>query len=163
MTPEERRKALDALRQGQEDLAKALQELQKQMQGEGQEGDGKLGQAGRAMDEATRRLGQGQPGQAVGPQGQALQALRDGARNLAEKMARRNGTGTRQSGTMPGEDPLGRRQPSRGTDLGSSVKVPDAIDTQRAREILDTIRRRLDDATRPLFERNYLERLLDRY
>ncbi len=177
MTPEERQQALDALRQGQQDLAKALEQLQKDMQaqgmqgegqpGEGQEGEGKLGQAGRAMEGAAEQLGQGQPGAAVGRQGQALQALRDGARGLAEQMARQNGTGTRQgaNGTMPGQDPLGRERERQGrnTDLGSSVKVPDAIDTQRAREILDTIRKRLGEAARPLLERDYLERLLDRY
>ena len=163
MTPQERQQALDALRKGQQELGAMLDELQKQMQGQGMQPDGKLGQAGRAMGEATEQLGRGQPGQAVGPQGQALQALRDGARSLAERMARQNGTGTRQGGTMPGQDPLGRQQAGRGNDLGSTVKVPDAIDTQRAREILDDIRRRLGDAARPLLERNYLERLLERY
>ncbi|SHF51663.1 TIGR02302 family protein [Kaistia soli DSM 19436] len=167
MTPEERQQALDALRQGQQDLAKALEQLQKDMQGQGMQGDGKLGQAGRAMDGAAQQLGEGQPGAAVGRQGQALQALRDGARGLAEQMARQNGTGTRQgaNGNQPGQDPLGRERERQGrdTDLGSSVKVPDAIDTQRAREILDTIRRRLGEAARPLIERDYLERLLERY
>ncbi|MBN8999971.1 MAG: DUF4175 family protein, partial [Rhizobiales bacterium] len=163
MTPQERQQALDALRKGQQELGAMLDELQKQMQGQGMQPDGKLGQAGRAMGEATDQLGRGQPGQAVGPQGQALQALRDGARSLAERMARQNGTGTRQGGTMPGQDPLGRQQAGRGNDLGSTVKVPDAIDTPRAREILDDIRRRLGDAARPLLERNYLERLLERY
>ncbi|MBZ9937341.1 TIGR02302 family protein [Mesorhizobium sp. BR1-1-16] len=167
MTPEERQQALDALRQGQQDLAKALEQLQKDMQGQGMQGDGKLGQAGRAMDGAAQQLGEGQPGAAVGRQGQALQALRDGARGLAEQMARQNGTGTRQgaNGNPSGQDPLGRERERQGrnTDLGSSVKVPDAIDTQRAREILDTIRKRLGDAARPLFERDYLERLLQRY
>ncbi|HWJ76431.1 MAG TPA: TIGR02302 family protein [Kaistia sp.] len=167
MTPEERQQALDALRQGQQDLAKALEQLQKDMQGQGMQGDGKLGQAGRAMDGAAQQLGEGQPGAAVGRQGQALQALRDGARGLAEQMARQNGTGTRQgaNGNPSGQDPLGRERERQGrnTDLGSSVKVPDAIDTQRAREILDTIRKRLGDAARPLLERDYLERLLQRY
>ncbi len=193
MSPEERQKALDALRQGQQDLAKALEQLQKQMgeggqgqsadnqdqqgqsqdgkgqdgKGEPMQGGGQLGQAGRAMKGAVDQLGQGQPGAAVGQQGEALQALREGARSLAEQMARQNGTGTRQgtNGTMPGQDPLGRERERQGrnTDLGSSVKVPDAIDTQRAREILDTIRKRLGEAARPLLERDYLERLLDRY
>ncbi len=129
--------------------------------------NGKLGQAGRSMEGAARQLGEGQPGGAVGQQGEALQALREGARGMAERMARENGTGTRQgaNGTMPGQDPLGREreQNGRGTDLGSSVKVPDAIDAQRAREILDAIRRRLGDAARPLLERDYLERLLQPY
>jgi hypothetical protein len=163
MTPQERQQALEALRKGQQELSQALGELQKQMEGQGMQPDGKLGEAGKSMGEATDQLGQGQPGRAVGPQGQALQALRDGAKKLADQMAQQNGTGTRPGGPGPGQDPLGRQQAGRGTDLGSSVKVPDAIDTQRAREILDAIRKRLGDAARPLIERDYLERLLERY
>jgi hypothetical protein len=41
------------------------------------------------------------------------------------------------------------------------VKVPDEIDTQRAREILEEIRRRLGTNSSPEAERQYLERLLD--
>jgi len=167
MTPEERRKALEALRQGQQDLQKMLQDLQQSMKQQGMQPDGKLGQADRSMGDAAQQLGEGAPGDALGPQGQALQALREGARGLADQMARQNGpgsgTGTRQGGPMSGQDPLGRQQQGRGTDLGSSVKVPDAIDTQRAREILDMIRKRLGDPSRPLIERDYLERLLERY
>jgi hypothetical protein len=41
------------------------------------------------------------------------------------------------------------------------VKVPDEIDVQRARRILDEIRKRLGDALSPQVERRYLERLLE--
>lgn len=165
MTDEERQKALDALRQGQQDLAAKLKELQDQMKQQGLQGEGKLDQAGRSMEGAAEQLGEGQAGAAVGSQGQAMQALREGARGLAESLARRDGTGSEQGGgSQPGSDPLGReRQAGRDTDFGASVKVPDAVDTQRAREILDTIRKRLGEAARPLLERDYLERLLERY
>ena len=53
--------------------------------------------------------------------------------------------------------------PSTGADIGSSVKVPDEIDTQRAREILDAIRQRLGASSLPAFERDYLERLLEQF
>jgi hypothetical protein len=39
--------------------------------------------------------------------------------------------------------------------------VPDEIDVQRAREILDAIRKRLGEAMSPEVERSYLERLLE--
>ncbi len=42
-------------------------------------------------------------------------------------------------------------------------KVPDEIDIQRAREILEELRRRLSDPARPRLERDYLERLLERF
>ena len=64
---------------------------------------------------------------------------------------------------MPNEDPLGRPQRTIGPDLGTTVKVPDEIDIQRAREILDAIRKRLGEPGRPELERDYLERLLDRF
>ncbi|TIW15432.1 MAG: DUF4175 domain-containing protein, partial [Mesorhizobium sp.] len=48
-----------------------------------------------------------------------------------------------------------------GPDDGTSVKVPDEIDVQRARQILDAIRKRLGNALSPDIERSYLERLLE--
>jgi len=41
--------------------------------------------------------------------------------------------------------------------------VPDEIDIQRAREILEELRRRLGETTRPPVELEYLERLLKRF
>ena len=58
-------------------------------------------------------------------------------------------------------DPLDRPTRSDGPDENSSVKVPDQIDMQRAREILDAIRKRLGNALSPDIERSYLERLLN--
>lgn len=58
-------------------------------------------------------------------------------------------------------DPLGRPRATKGPDDGTSVKVPDEIDVQRARQILDAIRKRLGNALSPDIERSYLERLLE--
>ena len=57
------------------------------------------------------------------------------------------------------------RPPQRtdGPDPGVGVKVPDQIDVQRAREILEELRRRLGEPTRPMLELEYLERLLKRF
>jgi hypothetical protein len=57
-------------------------------------------------------------------------------------------------------DPLGRPRATTGPDFGDSVKVPDEIDVQRARRILEAIRKRLGNALSPEVERSYLERLL---
>ena len=67
-----------------------------------------------------------------------------------------------QNGDAP-RDPLGRPQRSQGPDLGTSVKVPDEIDRQRAREILEELRRRIGQQTRPSNELDYIERLLKRF
>jgi hypothetical protein len=61
-------------------------------------------------------------------------------------------------------DPMGRPpQRTDGPDPGVGVKVPDQIDAQRAREILEELRRRLGEQMRPAIELEYLERLLKRF
>jgi hypothetical protein len=120
------------------------------------------------MGDASGALGEGRTGRAVGSQGEALDALRQGGQGMAQQLAQQQGQGQgpgsgRGGDQFPNEDPLGRPQRTTGPDLGTQVKVPDEIDTQRAREILDAIRRRLSEPTRPQIERNYLERLLDRF
>jgi hypothetical protein len=40
------------------------------------------------------------------------------------------------------------------------VKVPDEIDVERARRIMEAIRKRLGERSRPRYELDYLERLL---
>jgi Domain of unknown function (DUF4175) len=71
--------------------------------------------------------------------------------------------GSERRASHPNEDPLGRPQRTTGPDLGSTVKMPDEIDIQRAREILEAIRKRLSDPDRPMIERDYLEWLLDQF
>ena len=58
---------------------------------------------------------------------------------------------------------LGR--PLRGRDYGddTTVKVPGEIDAQRARRILEELRRRIGEAFRPQLELDYIERLLKDY
>jgi uncharacterized protein (TIGR02302 family) len=165
MSPEEMAEALRQLQEQQQGLEQALQELMEQMEGMGMQPNGKLGQAGEAMGRATGALGEGQPGAAVGNQGQALEALRQGAQAMAQQFANQGPgyNGNPGGHQMPNEDPLGRPQRTTGPDLGTTVKVPDEIDIQRAREILEAIRKRLGDPGRSVLERDYLERLLDRF
>lgn len=53
----------------------------------------------------------------------------------------------------------------RGRDYGddTTVKVPGEIDVQRARRILEELRRRFADPLRPQIELDYIERLLRDY
>ena len=165
MTAEQMAEALRQLQQQQQGLEQALKDLMGEMEGMGVQPNGKLGQAGEAMGRATGALGEGQPGQAVGSQGDALEAMRQGAQSMAQQLANQGpGYGGNAGGQqMPNQDPLGRPQRTVGPDLGTTVKVPDEIDIQRAREILETIRKRLGDPDRSILERDYLERLLDRF
>jgi hypothetical protein len=60
-----------------------------------------------------------------------------------------------------GQDPLGRPLPTQGPDYGNDVRVPEEIDRQRARVILEIIRQKLEEPGRPAVELDYLQRLLN--
>ena len=59
--------------------------------------------------------------------------------------------------------PIMAEWPMPQNSLQTMVKVPDEVDVQRAREILEELRRRLGDQTRPTMELDYIERLLRRF
>ncbi|WP_432345643.1 TIGR02302 family protein [Shinella yambaruensis] len=169
MTAEQLREALKKLQEQQDALGKQLDEIQEALKGMGLEPGEGFGQAGREMKGASEALGEGQGESAVGSQGRALEALRQGAQNMMSQMQAMMGQG---QGQGPGEgipqagrngrDPLGRERTlnGQGPDFGGPTKVPEEIDIQRAREILEEIRRRLGTGAAPGFERDYLERLL---
>jgi uncharacterized protein (TIGR02302 family) len=165
MSPEELAEALRQMQQGQGQLRGDLGEIMKGLEGLGiQPGDG-FGEAGQAMDGATDALGDAQGEQAVGEQGRALEALRKGAQDMMQQMQQAmqgQEGGSEEGGRQQSSDrdPLGRPRATTGPDFGDTVKVPDEIDVQRAREILESIRRRLGNALSPEIERDYLERLL---
>ncbi|MFN3656765.1 MAG: TIGR02302 family protein [Pseudolabrys sp.] len=137
----------------------------------GQQGNemGQLGDAGDAMGQAEGELGDGDADGAVGSQGRALDAMRKGAQGLAQQMQQGQGPNGPGPNGRPGRgreraqqdtDPLGR--PLRGRDYGddTTVKVPGEIDAQRARRILEELRRRFGESFRPQLELDYIERLL---
>lgn len=149
--------ALNQLEQDQSALSRRLEQLLSDLskQGGGQEGKEGLEGAGRAMQDAGRDLGDGNTESAVDNQGSALDALRRGAR----EMMRGQGQGTagaREGGT----DPLGRPTGRRGPDFGGDTKIPGEIEVQRARRLLEELRRRYADPSRPALELDYLRRLI---
>jgi uncharacterized protein (TIGR02302 family) len=171
--------------QGLRDRLKKLQDqLAKQGLGPGQrgdqgqpgadQGDGEdgLAEADGAMGDAGSRLGEGNSDAAVDAQGKALEALRKGAQSLADAMQQGDGDqagdgpgdrmGRQQAGSN-GTDPLGR--PLRGREWGDELSkmVPGEMDVQRVRRILEELRRRLSDPSRPQIELDYIERLLKDY
>lgn len=170
MTKQQLQDALKALRQQQDALGKQLKQLQQGLGKLGVKPGKEFGQAEQEMKGAGEELGKGKGDTAVEGQGRALQALRQGARDMMNQMmqAMRNqqgqGQGQQQGmadGQPGGRDPLGRPRNSTGPEMDDSVRIPDEIDVQRAREILDAIREKLGDNTSPDIERRYLERLLD--
>lgn len=149
-------------RQGQ--LREMLDRLQQGMQQFGMQSPGQFGGAAEAMERAERALRDGNLGDAADEQARALDQLRQGARNMAEQMLRQMPSQYGMSGTTNELDPMGRPpQSTDGRDPGVGVKVPDQIDIQRAREILEELRKRLGEPTRPALELDYIERLLKRF
>jgi uncharacterized protein (TIGR02302 family) len=168
----------------QQELRDRLAELQRQLKSLGMKGEKGFDDAQGDMKEAEGDLkgGQGKSGQsgqsgkgaAVDAQGRALQALRDGAQGLQKQMdgqgqgkgKGKGGKGTyvgRRSrpGEMPGDDPLGRgAEGEKGREDGPLKQSAGAA--ERARRVIEELRRRLADPDRPVDERDYLERLMKR-
>ncbi|MCE3257984.1 MAG: hypothetical protein K0Q64_2067, partial [Nitrobacter vulgaris] len=171
------RNAMSGLQQDQQALRDRLQTLQQElakrgmgpsqhgMQGQPAGPSDDLGQADSAMGQADGRLGEGHADSAVDAQGRALDALRKGARSLAEALQQgEDGPDSRVGRQNGGQtDPLGR--PLHGREFGNdtTVKIPGEIDVQRVRRILEELRRRIADPSRPKIELDYIERLLKDY
>jgi uncharacterized protein (TIGR02302 family) len=157
----------------QEALRRMLGEMMRRLgDGLGQIPD-PLGRAERAMRDAAQALRGGRPGEAIGPQTDALDQLQQAAREFAQQMQRRlgnawglpadseSGFGQRPDGVE--RDPLGRPMANGGTYDQGDVKIPDRSTMQKAREILDELRRRAGERSRPEIERDYIDRLLQRF
>ncbi|GAB5374789.1 MAG: TIGR02302 family protein [Acuticoccus sp.] len=167
MSPQERAEALQQLQEQQQALRQQLDDLMRQLEERGFEPGERLDDAGRSMGDAGDALGDGETGEAVGDQGEALQALREGAQGMAQQLAEAQQGGGPGDGEDygapdqgPGRDPLGRTRREGSYADTSRIGVPEEIETQRARRILQELRRRLGDLGLPRLERNYLERLL---
>jgi uncharacterized protein (TIGR02302 family) len=180
------RKQFGDLQQNQQALRDRLNKLLEQLRqkglgqqpggpGDDQQGSNNLddlSDAGSAMGDAGDSLGEGNADGAVDSQGRALDAMRKGAQGLAQQLQQQMGQG--QGPGQPGRqgqaradqeyDPLGRPLPRHGRDLDdSTVKVPLEADMQRARRILEELRRRYGETMRPQLELDYIERLLKDY
>ncbi len=163
-----------SLAERQEALRRELERLERQGNLPGKGGD--QGEAGRqALDEARRAMREAEealrdedlPG-ALDRQAEALEALREGLRAFGEALAQENRQeGQRRAGAEAreedgeGRDPLGR-QSGESLRIGSDNNLLADKDVyRRAEELLEEIRRRSGDLTRPEGERDYLKRLLD--
>ncbi len=161
---------------GLADRQRALrQELGRQMQNlpgagtpEGDAARESLGRAGDAMDLAEEDLRNEDFAGALESQADAIEALREGMRNLAGRMARQGqGQDGRQADgdgwNGADRDPLGRDSGD-GRRIGTDEHLLHGDDIQhRAREILDELRRRSGEMERSEEERDYLRRLLERF
>jgi hypothetical protein len=130
-----------------------------------------LGRAERSMREAEEALRRGDPREASRSQRRALDNLQQGMGDMAEQM-RQRGPGNGQDLAEIEErerrsedrDPLGRSDGNYGDAVDTGVdKVPLELERQRSRKILDELRRRAGEQTRPKEELDYIDRLLKTY
>ncbi len=130
-----------------------------------------FGRAEQEMRGSSDALRQGNPGDAVGPQGQALDQLQEAARQaqqqFMERFGNQMGQGQQAVGQGPNtgqQDPFGRA-PNDATpgQAEGDVVIPDTVDLKRAREIRDELRRRSGDRSRPEVELDYIDRLLRQF
>lgn len=129
-----------------------------------------LQDADRAMNEAEEALRNDDFSSALDSQAEAMEALREGMRQLGRQMAEarqnqegRQGESGGQSGDAERRDPLGRTEGESG-QLGTDEGLYDGENAnRRAQDLLDELRRRSAQQERPDQERDYLNRLLDRF
>jgi len=173
----------------QEALRRMLGEMMRQLGEMGGEIPQGFGNAERSMNDAGQALGSGQPGQALGPQANAIEQLQQGAGEMMQQLQQMmgqgqgQGPGQGQPGSQmgrPGQpggpsaprqgdprsfDPLGRQPPSSGVAGEDTLgrELPSAGDIMRSREILEELRKRAGEAERPRLELDYIDRLLRRF
>lgn len=158
-----------SLAERQRELADRLEELfENQLAEEGEGGGGLLDEdTVEAIERSQRRAGNaledGNEGRAIRNQEQATRQLRELAEGLAEALdeAQAARLGEAQGTDAGGADPFGQNTTG-GIDDSNSVEIPDEGERQRAKDILEELRRRYDEAVDE-DEREYLERLLDRF
>lgn len=130
-----------------------------------------LEQAGRAMEDAEQALRDGNTPKAIDRQAEAIENLREGMRGLNDllagdpnRMPSADGQAQADGDRERPRDPLGRQDGANGSfnDAGSNLLQGRDV-YRRARDLLDEIRRRAADQSRPKAERDYFDRLLDRF
>ena len=156
----------DSLADQQDALGRMLDELMQQLGQQGLDAPGGLERSQRAMEGAAGALREGEKGNALTRQGEAMEGLRESARSMARNM-QQQGQGNEgnfgRSGEARGnrDDPLGRPMARTGEDFGPERNmVPGQAAVERARQILEMLRNRANQPQRPKIERDYIDRLL---
>ncbi len=157
----------DSLSDQQDALGRMLDELMQQLNQQGMNTPGGMERSKEAMEGAAGALREGEKGEALGKQGEAMEGLRESARTMARNL-QQQGNGNEgnfgRSGEARGnrDDPLGRPMPRSGEDFGPDRNmVPGQAAVERARQILEMLRNRANQPQRPRIELDYLDRLLD--
>ena len=148
---------VDDLAKKQKDLNEQLQKLMDQLSKDGFEESEQLKPAKSSMDEAQKNLEKQSPSEAAQNQNTAIESmdktLSSLGQNLAEQMIE-------MQENSQNKDPMGRPTSPQGNE---EIIIPDQKSFQDAQRILQELRRRLSDPSRPQAEIEYLRRLLKRF
>ncbi len=155
---EEPGEGLGALAERQAEIEGAIPGIAERLPGgeAGEEARQALQEAQDAMGDAARALEEGDADAALLAQDAAIGALRDATVAAAEALE------AEMSSEQADNDPLGRSlggTAAQGTETG----IPSESDRQRARDILEELRRRAAERGRPQEELDYIDRLLERF
>ena len=173
--------ALSDLAERQEALREMLRNqrggLQSDGSAEGEAAEESLGNAEESMESAEDAIRDGELGEALNQQAEALDQLRRGMRALNEQQQAQNteseggGQGDAFASGAPGSgderDPLGRSlngQDANGSALSDAQNF--GVEDNRRRDfqlLKEELEGRRQNKTRPEFELDYLDRLLDRF
>jgi uncharacterized protein (TIGR02302 family) len=110
-----------------------------------------------AMDSAIRSLRRSDWADAATQQAVALEQLRQAARSVLEQMSAGLGAAARS----PERDPLGR--PTGRPQDDGTTRLPHRAELNKSQHLLDELRRRAVEGSRPQSERDYLHRLLRQF
>ena len=143
----------------QKQLRDQLESLQQRAAPPGGEAPKGLGEAVEAMREAEQALRKGDDESAMEAQGRALEGLRKGASEMSAQ-ARQGSPGDSEG--QPDEKDGGMRGQNGEGPFGQASRRNnvDATAAQKARKVLEELRRRLSDPSRARDELDYLERLI---
>jgi len=143
--------------------------------GEGEKGSIGSGDIKQALEDAKGAMGRSEQALKDGEfysagraQSGAIDALRKAGEGLLEQEAERLKAELGEEGTQnANENGLGKADPfgrENGDSMGEAdTDISDKSDQQRARELLEELRRRSGERERDETEREYLERLLERF
>lgn len=125
------------------------------------------------MKQAGESFMQGDTKGSMPHQKEALDQLQNGMDKSMQQMADQLQTTIMSFGFLPqgaesgygqGFDPLGRNgKPDNGKPGDDYVKIPDEKERRRVQEIIEELRNRSNDYSRPKQEREYIDRLLDQF
>ncbi|MBY9065820.1 DUF4175 domain-containing protein [Hyphomonas sp. WL0036] len=160
------------LAERQAELGKLVEELARRGGRSGEDGEEGASVPGAGLDEETlrsildaqrraeRSLQGGNEGRAIMDQERATQMLSELSREMARQIDEMRSARLGQQG-QNSNDPLGRPLTGAGND-GEGIDIPSESERQRAKDILEELRRRYGEAEDEE-EREYLRRLLERF